>query len=79
MKNDQLRSYCPTELNINGSPGAESDLAAFCTSKHDTVLMSSDDSVTGSEVSPWSKHACFHQMDFRILIDVKKKTWMILA
>lgn len=52
VKNDQLRSYCPTELNINGSPGAESDLAAFCTSKHDTVLMSSDDSVTGSEVSP---------------------------
>ena len=55
VKNDQLRSYCLTELNINGSPGAESDLAAFCTSKHDTVLMSSDDSVTGSEVSPLVK------------------------
>ncbi|KAK2495114.1 hypothetical protein MC885_007787 [Smutsia gigantea] len=52
MKNDQLRSYCPIELNINGSPGAESDLATVCTSKTDTCLMSSDDSVTGSE------HAC---------------------
>ncbi|XP_019579566.2 histone-lysine N-methyltransferase SETD2 isoform X2 [Rhinolophus sinicus] len=57
VKNDQLRSYCPIELNINGSPGAESDLVTFCTSKTDTVLMSSDDSVTGSEVSPLVK-AC---------------------
>nr|XP_035963595.1 histone-lysine N-methyltransferase SETD2 isoform X4 [Halichoerus grypus] len=55
VKNDQLRSYCPIELNINGSPGAESDLATFCTSKTDTLLMSSDDSVTGSEVSPLVK------------------------
>ncbi|XP_019488230.1 PREDICTED: histone-lysine N-methyltransferase SETD2 isoform X1 [Hipposideros armiger] len=57
VKNDQLRSYCPIELNINGSPGTESDLVTFCTSKTDTVLMSSDDSVTGSEVSP-SVKAC---------------------
>uniref|UniRef100_A0A2K5DYE6 Histone-lysine N-methyltransferase SETD2 n=1 Tax=Aotus nancymaae TaxID=37293 RepID=A0A2K5DYE6_AOTNA len=57
VKNDQLRSFCPIELNINGSPGAESDLATFCTSKADAVLMTSDDSVTGSEVSPLVK-AC---------------------
>uniref|UniRef100_U3AW85 Histone-lysine N-methyltransferase SETD2 n=1 Tax=Callithrix jacchus TaxID=9483 RepID=U3AW85_CALJA len=57
VKNDQLRSFCPIELNINGSPGTESDLATFCTSKADAVLMTSDDSVTGSEVSPLVK-AC---------------------
>ncbi|XP_014440683.1 histone-lysine N-methyltransferase SETD2 [Tupaia chinensis] len=52
VKNDQVRSFCPVELNINGSSGAESDLATFCTSKSDAVVMTSDDSVTGSEVSP---------------------------
>ncbi|KAL0599799.1 Histone-lysine N-methyltransferase SETD2 [Plecturocebus cupreus] len=57
VKNDQLRSFCPIELNINGSPGAESDLATFCTSKADAVLMTSDESVIGSEVSPLVK-AC---------------------
>ncbi|XP_060060826.1 histone-lysine N-methyltransferase SETD2 isoform X2 [Erinaceus europaeus] len=51
VKSDQLRSYCPIELNVNGSPGAESDLTTLGTSKADTVVMSSDDSVTGSEVS----------------------------
>lgn len=55
LKNDELRSYCPIELNINGSPGTESDLTTFCTSKIDTTLMSSDDCVTGSEVSPLPK------------------------
>lgn len=57
VKNDQLRSFCPIELNVNGSPGAESGLATLCTSKTDAVLTSSDDNVTGSEVSPLVK-AC---------------------
>uniref|UniRef100_A0A8C2VW98 Histone-lysine N-methyltransferase SETD2 n=1 Tax=Chinchilla lanigera TaxID=34839 RepID=A0A8C2VW98_CHILA len=56
VKNDKLRNFCPIELNINGSSGAESDVI-FCTSKTDAVLMTSDDSVTGSEVSPLIK-AC---------------------
>ncbi|XP_042638354.1 LOW QUALITY PROTEIN: histone-lysine N-methyltransferase SETD2 [Orycteropus afer afer] len=56
-RHDQLRAYCPIELNINGSPGAESDLATFRTSKTEPVSLSSDDSVTGSEVSPLIK-AC---------------------
>ncbi|XP_053456443.1 histone-lysine N-methyltransferase SETD2 isoform X3 [Nycticebus coucang] len=55
VKNDQLRSFCPTELNVNGSPGTESDLMTFCTSKTDAVLTTSDDSVTGSELSPLVK------------------------
>ncbi|XP_006868865.1 PREDICTED: histone-lysine N-methyltransferase SETD2 [Chrysochloris asiatica] len=55
-KHDQVRTYCPIELNINGSPGAESDLSTFCTSKAETVLMSSD-SVTGPEITPLIK-AC---------------------
>lgn len=73
VKNDQLRSYCPTELNINGSPGAESDLAAFCTSKHDTVLMSSDDSVTGSEVSPLVKTCMLSSNGFQNINRCKEK------
>ncbi|XP_017922339.1 PREDICTED: histone-lysine N-methyltransferase SETD2 isoform X2 [Capra hircus] len=73
VKNDQLRSYCPTELNINGSPGAESDLAAFCTSKHDTVLMSSDDSVTGSEVSPSVKTCMLSSNGFQNTNRCKEK------
>ncbi|XP_032723774.1 histone-lysine N-methyltransferase SETD2 isoform X3 [Lontra canadensis] len=73
VKNDQLRSYCPIELNINGSPGAESDLAAFCTSKADTVLMSSDDSVTGSEVSPLVKGCMLPSNGFQNVNRCKEK------
>uniref|UniRef100_A0A8C0PAB9 Histone-lysine N-methyltransferase SETD2 n=2 Tax=Canis lupus familiaris TaxID=9615 RepID=A0A8C0PAB9_CANLF len=72
-KNDQLRSYCPIELNINGSPGAESDLATFCTSKTDTVLMSSDDSVTGSEVSPLVKACMLPSNGFQNISRCKEK------
>ncbi|KAB0388677.1 hypothetical protein E2I00_008688 [Balaenoptera physalus] len=73
VKNDQLRSYCPTEFNINGSPGAESDLATFCTSKRDTVLMSSDDSVTGSEVSPLVKTCMLSSNGFQNINRCKEK------
>ncbi|XP_040484843.1 histone-lysine N-methyltransferase SETD2 isoform X4 [Ursus maritimus] len=73
VKNDQLRSYCPIELNINGSPGAESDLATFCTSKTDTVLMSSDDSVTGSEVSPLVKACMLPSNGFQNINRCKEK------
>nr|XP_058913501.1 histone-lysine N-methyltransferase SETD2-like [Kogia breviceps] len=73
VKNDQLRSYCPTEFNINGSPGAESDLATFCTSKRDTVLMSSDDSVTGSEVSPLVKTCMLSSNGFQNMNRCKEK------
>lgn len=73
VKNDQLRSYCPIELNINGSPGAESDLATFCTSKADTVLMSSDDSVTGSEVSPLVKGCMLPSNGFQNVNRCKEK------
>ncbi|XP_045846119.1 histone-lysine N-methyltransferase SETD2 isoform X2 [Meles meles] len=73
VKNDQLRSYCPIELNINGSPGAESDLATFCTSKTDTVLMSSDDSVTGSEVSPLVKGCMLPSNGFQNVNRCKEK------
>ncbi|XP_047694076.1 histone-lysine N-methyltransferase SETD2 isoform X4 [Prionailurus viverrinus] len=73
VKNDQLRSYCPIELNINGSPGAESDLATFCTSKTDTVLMSSDDSVTGSEVSPLVKACMLSSNGFQNINRCKEK------
>ncbi|CAH6777632.1 Setd2 [Phodopus roborovskii] len=57
VKNDQLRSFCSFELNINGSPETESDTATFCASKTDAFSLTSDDSVTGSEVSPLIK-AC---------------------
>uniref|UniRef100_A0A8C6R8J4 Histone-lysine N-methyltransferase SETD2 n=1 Tax=Nannospalax galili TaxID=1026970 RepID=A0A8C6R8J4_NANGA len=57
VKNDEIRNLCPIEFNINGSPGTESDVVTFCTSKTDAILMTSDDSVTGSEVSPLVK-AC---------------------
>lgn len=73
VKNDQLRNYCPIELNINGSPGAESDLATFCTSKADTVLMSSDDSVTGSEVSPLVKGCMLPSNGFQNVNRCKEK------
>lgn len=73
VKNDQLRSFCPTELNINGSPGAESDLATFCTSKSDAVLMTSDDSVTGSEVSPLIKTSILSSNGFQNISRCKEK------
>nr|XP_036847407.1 histone-lysine N-methyltransferase SETD2 isoform X2 [Manis javanica] len=73
MKNDELRSYCPIELNINGSPGAESDLATFCTSKTDAVLMSSDDSVTGSEVSSLVKACTLSSNGFQNISRCKEK------
>ncbi|KAM5313270.1 histone-lysine N-methyltransferase SETD2 isoform 2-T2 [Glossophaga mutica] len=73
VKNDQLRSYCPIELNINGSPGVESDLVTFCTSKTDTVLMSSDDSVTGSEVSPLVKARKLSSNGFQNIDRCKEK------
>lgn len=57
VKNDQLRSFCSIELNINGSPETESDTVTFCASKTDAFSLTSDDSVTGSEVSPLIK-AC---------------------
>lgn len=73
VKSDQLRSYCPIESNINGSPGAESDLATFCTSKTDTVLMSSDDSVTGSEISPLVKACMLSSNGFQNISKCKEK------
>nr|KAF6421181.1 SET domain containing 2, histone lysine methyltransferase [Molossus molossus] len=73
VKNDQLRSYCPIELNINGSPGAETDLVTFCTSKTDTVLMSSDDSVTGSEVSSLVKACVLSSNGFQNIDRCKEK------
>ncbi|KAG8521598.1 Histone-lysine N-methyltransferase SETD2, partial [Galemys pyrenaicus] len=73
VKNDQLRNYCPIELNINGSPGAESDLATFCTSKTDTVLMSSDDSVTGLELSPLVKAHMLSSNGFQNINRCKEK------
>ncbi|XP_031199892.1 histone-lysine N-methyltransferase SETD2 isoform X5 [Mastomys coucha] len=57
VKNDQLRNFCSIELNVNGSPEREADVATFCTSKTDAISMTCDDSVTGSEVSPLIK-AC---------------------
>ncbi|XP_052043081.1 histone-lysine N-methyltransferase SETD2 isoform X1 [Apodemus sylvaticus] len=57
VKNDQLRNICSIELNVNGSPETEGDVATFCTSKTDGISMTSEDSVTGSEVSPLIK-AC---------------------
>lgn len=73
VKNDQLRSYCPMELNINGSPDAESDLVTFCTSKTDTVLMSSDDSVTGSEVSSLVKACVLSSNGFQNIDSCKEE------
>uniref|UniRef100_A0A8C3X7W7 Histone-lysine N-methyltransferase SETD2 n=1 Tax=Catagonus wagneri TaxID=51154 RepID=A0A8C3X7W7_9CETA len=73
VKNDQLKSYCSTELNVNGSPGAESDLATFCTSKTDTILMSSDSSVTGSEVSPLVKACMISSNGFQNINKCKEK------
>ncbi|KAM9098082.1 histone-lysine N-methyltransferase SETD2 isoform X1 [Sarcophilus harrisii] len=54
-KHDQLRTYCPMELDINGSPGEGSDLATFCVSKTEDIFTSSDDSINKSEVSPLIK------------------------
>ncbi|XP_054450549.1 histone-lysine N-methyltransferase SETD2 [Pteronotus mesoamericanus] len=73
VKNDQLRSHYPIELNINGSPGAESDLVTFCTSKTNTVLMSSDDSVTGLEVSPLVKVCMLSSNGFQNIDKCKEK------
>ncbi|XP_004581476.2 histone-lysine N-methyltransferase SETD2 isoform X1 [Ochotona princeps] len=72
-KNDQLRSFCPSELNINGSPGAESDLATFCTSKSNAVLITSDDSVTGSEVSSLVKTCMLSSNGFQNISRCKEK------
>ncbi|XP_075779098.1 histone-lysine N-methyltransferase SETD2 isoform X2 [Pelodiscus sinensis] len=61
VKRDQLRTYCPLELNINGSPeGRSDDLATFCASKIEDVAMSSDDSLSRSEVSPKIKSNTFY-------------------
>ncbi|XP_054990542.1 histone-lysine N-methyltransferase SETD2 isoform X2 [Sorex araneus] len=73
VRNDQLRSYCPIELNINGSPGTESDSATFCTSKTDTALMSSDDSVTGLEVSPLVRARMLSSNGFQNINRCKEK------
>ncbi|KAM5292550.1 histone-lysine N-methyltransferase SETD2 [Ctenodactylus gundi] len=73
VKNDQLRSFCPIDLNINGSPGGESDVAACCTSKADGVLMTSDDSVIGSEVSPLTKACKFSSNGFQNISKCKEK------
>nr|XP_012626532.2 histone-lysine N-methyltransferase SETD2 isoform X1 [Microcebus murinus] len=73
VKNDQLRSFCPIELNVNGSPGAESGLATFCTSKTDAVLTTSDDSVTGSEVSPLVKACMLSSNGFQNISRCKEK------
>ncbi|XP_038246499.1 histone-lysine N-methyltransferase SETD2 isoform X2 [Dermochelys coriacea] len=61
VKRDQLRTYCPIELNINGSPeGRSDDLATFCVSKTEDIAMSSDDSLGRSEVSPLIKSNTFY-------------------
>ncbi|XP_067386549.1 histone-lysine N-methyltransferase SETD2 isoform X2 [Emydura macquarii macquarii] len=61
VKLDQLRTYCPMELNINGSPEDRSDdLATYCASKIEDVAMSSDDSIGRSEVSPLIKSSKFY-------------------
>ncbi|KAM4821601.1 histone-lysine N-methyltransferase SETD2 [Thomomys bottae] len=49
---DELKSFCPLELNVNGSPGAEADMATFCTSRTGGVLMTCDDRVSGLDMSP---------------------------
>ncbi|XP_076985617.1 histone-lysine N-methyltransferase SETD2 isoform X2 [Tamandua tetradactyla] len=72
-KHDQLRTYCPIELNINGSPGTESDLATFCTSKTGAVVMSSDDSVSGSEVSPLVRACMLSSNGFQNISRCKEK------
>ncbi|XP_056661169.1 histone-lysine N-methyltransferase SETD2 isoform X1 [Monodelphis domestica] len=54
-KYDPLRTYCPMELNVNGSPGEGSDLVTFCASKTEDIFTSSDDSINRSEVSPLIK------------------------
>nr|XP_020023930.1 histone-lysine N-methyltransferase SETD2 [Castor canadensis] len=73
VKKDELKSFCPIELNINGSPGAGSDVAAFCTSKTDAVFMTSDDSVTGSEVSPLVKTCMLSSNGFQNTSRCKEK------
>ncbi|XP_054564083.1 histone-lysine N-methyltransferase SETD2 [Eptesicus fuscus] len=73
VKNDQLRSYRSMELNINGSPDTESDLVTFCTSKTDTVFMSSDESVTGSEVSSLVKACVLSSNGFQNTDSCKEK------
>uniref|UniRef100_A0A7M4E3V6 Histone-lysine N-methyltransferase SETD2 n=1 Tax=Crocodylus porosus TaxID=8502 RepID=A0A7M4E3V6_CROPO len=53
VKHDQLRTYCPIELNLNGSPeGRSDDLPTFGACKAEDVAISSDDSQCRSEVSP---------------------------
>ncbi|KAK7816899.1 hypothetical protein U0070_021696 [Myodes glareolus] len=73
VKNDQLRSFCSIELNINGSPETESDMATFCASKTDVISMTSDDSVTGSEVSPLIKTCMFSSNGFQNIGRCKEK------
>ncbi|TKC34782.1 hypothetical protein EI555_015067 [Monodon monoceros] len=84
-KSDKFKnSLCCTELNeeIKQSNSfslqtpcskGKSDLAAFCTSKRDTVLMSSDDSVTGSEVSPLVKTCMLSSNGFQNINRCKEK------
>ncbi|XP_074841355.1 histone-lysine N-methyltransferase SETD2 isoform X2 [Carettochelys insculpta] len=63
VKRDQLRTYCPMELNINGSPESRTEnLATFCASKTEDVAMSSDDSLGRSEVSPLIKSNKFYEL-----------------
>ncbi|NWJ10585.1 SETD2 methyltransferase, partial [Crypturellus undulatus] len=52
-KPDQLRTYLPMELNINGSPeGRSDDLSAPSASRVEDVVASPDDSLCRSEASP---------------------------
>ncbi|NXD14402.1 SETD2 methyltransferase, partial [Nothocercus nigrocapillus] len=53
IKHDQLRTYLPMELSINGSPeGRSDDLATSSASKAEDVAASSDNSLCRSEASP---------------------------
>nr|XP_004662094.1 histone-lysine N-methyltransferase SETD2 isoform X2 [Jaculus jaculus] len=69
-KNDQL-SFCPIELNVNGSPGTESDVVTFCTSKTHAILMTSGES--GSEVSPLVKTCMLSSNGFQNISRCKEK------
>ncbi|KAM8811211.1 histone-lysine N-methyltransferase SETD2 [Eudromia elegans] len=56
IKRDQLRTYLPMELNMNGSPaGRCADVAASSASKAEDVAASPDDSPCRSEASPLVK------------------------
>ncbi|XP_069873648.1 histone-lysine N-methyltransferase SETD2 [Dipodomys merriami] len=72
-KKDELRSFCPLEFNVNGSPGAESDMATFCTSKTGAVLMTCDDSVSGSEVSPLATVCMLSSNGYQSISKCKEK------